>query len=151
MINDRDGHWVESPLLPDAVPAPPLDRIVIYGAKLVRVYGEPGGKKPDGGREAVIVAWARMPDGRWAVLLAWAGHWMSEKGPHQSERARWGWYVLDPERVKPRTPPQVLYEGAMWTGWHEDSELSIAMREAAGTLPGDMQAAALKPAPDPED
>lgn len=147
MGEDRPGHWAEKPLLAE-VPAPPLARIETRGASLVRVHGPDGPSKGDGGREAIVLARAQMPDGRWAVLLAWARHWAWEDPPHQTERAYWAWCVYDPDRIKPKRAPQMLYEGALWNGWHEDSEINVAMRGAAGTLPGDMQAATLRPAPD---
>lgn len=139
------GHWVEPPLLPP-LPPPPPDRIQIRGAKLVRVYDPPGTAKVDGGREAVVIAWARLPDGAWAVLLAWAGRWMDIGTSHQTEAARWGWCRYDEARVKPRRPPQVLYEGACWHGWHEDGELNRAIHEAVASLPEHLRATAIQPA-----
>lgn len=143
------GHWAEKLLLTE-VAAPPPARIETHGASLVRVFGPDGPAKGDGGREAIVLARAQLPDGRWAILVAWARHWAYENPPHQTERAYWSWCVYEQRRVVPKRPPRLLYEGAMWHGWHEDSELSVAMRAAAASLPGDMQAAALKPARDEE-
>jgi hypothetical protein len=75
MSGDRTGKWTEPTLLPE-LPPPPPDRIRVRGARLVRVYDPPGTAKVDGGREAVVLAWARLPDGAWAILLAWAGHFI---------------------------------------------------------------------------
>lgn len=145
MDDERAGHWAEKPLLAEA-PAFPPSAIETHGASLVRIYGPDGPSKTDAGREAIVLARAKMPTGPWVILLAWPRHWAWEKPPHQTERAYWSWCLYEPQRVQPHRPPKVLYEGAVWNGWHEDSEINIAMRAAAGTLPGDMQAAALKPA-----
>lgn len=149
MNEERPGHWAEKPLLTelaDDVPAPPPSVIETHGASLVRIFGPNGPSKTDGGREAVVLARAKMPDGPWVILVAWARHWAWEQPPHQTERADFGWYVYEAYRVMPKRPPAKLYEGAVWNGWHEDSEINVAMRAAAGTLPGEMQATALKPA-----
>lgn len=151
---DRPGRWTEPPILPE-VPAPPPGRILVRGARLVRIYDGTesrtvsGRPRPDGGREAVILAWARMPDGGWAILLAWTSYWLWENPPHQTALARHGWYRLDEERVKPRKPPRTLTEGADWHGWHPESEISIAIRRAAETLPPEMREQAMRPAPEP--
>lgn len=151
MDDESAGHWVEPPLLPTA-PAPPLDRIRVRGARLVRVYAgtesrDVAGKpRRDGGREAVTLAWARMPDGGWAVLLAWAGHWAYDSPPHQTEAARWSWCRYDEERVQPRRPPQVLYDGAAWHGWAIEGELNRAIGEAVASLPGRLRETAIRPA-----
>lgn len=116
------------------------------GAHLVRVYGPDGPTKRDAGREAVTLAWAQMPDARWAILLAWAGYWMDEAAPHQTEAARWAWCVYDEDRVELRRAPQTLYEGAAWHGWAEDGELNKAIRQAAGSLPEHLREAAITPA-----
>lgn len=122
------------------------------GARLVRVYGGPGSRdvagkpRPDGGREAVILAWTRMPDRRWAVLMAWTSYWLWENPPHQTGLARWGWYVLDEDRVKPRKPPRTLTEDAAWHGWARDGELQRAIEGAAGMLPERLRQAAATPA-----
>lgn len=146
MNEERAGHWAEKPLLTE-VPAPPPAAIETHGAALVRIFGPDGPAKADAGREAVVLARAQMPDGPWAILVAWARHWAWESPPHQTERAYWSWCLYEQHRVKPKRPPTLLYDGAMWDGWHEASEINVAMRQAAATLPGDMQASALKPAP----
>lgn len=152
---DRPGRWTEPPILPE-VPAPPPDRIVVRGARLVRVYGSSesrdvaGKPRRDGGREAVVLAWARMPDGAWAVLMAWTRYWTDEDPPHGTALAQHGWYRYDEERVKPQKTRRPNYEGAEWHGWHEDSELAQAIRDAAATLPPEMREQATTPAPDPD-
>jgi hypothetical protein len=69
-----------------------------------------------------------------------------ERGPHQTEAARWGWCRYDEARVTPRRPPPMAYEGACWHGWHEESQLNVAIRRAAETLPEDLRDAATMPA-----
>lgn len=149
MAGDQ-GHWAEPPLLP-VLPPPPPERIEARGARLVRVFSPPGTLKVDGGREAVVLAWAQLPDRSWAVLLAWAGHWAYEDPPHQTEAARWSWCRYDPGRVEPRRPPQVLYEGAEWNGWHHESQINVAVRAAVASLPEHLREAAIRPAPGPRD
>ena len=150
---DRPGRWTEPPILPE-VPAPPPDRILVRGARLVRIYDgtdsrDVAGKpRRDGGREAVVLAWARTSDG-WAVLLAWTSYWAFEQPPHQTALARYGWYLLDEARVKPQKPPRTLAEGAAWHGWSTDGELQKAITRAADTLPSEMRAQATTPAPEP--
>jgi hypothetical protein len=144
-MSGDQGKWVEGPLLP-TLPPPPPERIEVRGARLVRVFSPPGTVKVDGGREAVALARAQLPDGSWAVLLAWAGHWAYEDPPHQTEAARWAWCRYDPERVKPHRPPRVLYEGACWHGWHADSQLNVAVREAVASLPEHLRETAIQPA-----
>lgn len=55
--HERPGRFIEPPLLAETTPPPP-DRILVRGARLVRVYGGPGSRdvagkpRPDGGRLA---------------------------------------------------------------------------------------------------
>lgn len=154
MSSERPGRFIEPPLLAETTPPPP-DRILVRGARLVRVYGgissrDVSGKpRPDGGREAVILAWARMPDRGWAVLMAWTSYWLYENPPHQTGLARWGWYVLDEERVKPRKPPRTLDEDAAWHGWATEGELQKAIDQAVLLLPPALREQALTPAQEP--
>ncbi len=145
MNEERAGHWVEKPLLVE-VAAPPPAAIETHGAALVRIFGPDGPAKTDAGREAVVLARAKMPGGPWAILVAWARHWAYEQPPHQTERAERGWYLYEKHRVQPRRPPRVLYEGACWHGWHEDGELNRAIREAVASLPEHLREAAIQPA-----
>jgi hypothetical protein len=151
-MDERRGHFTEPPILPE-VPAPPPDRILVRGARLARIYGERqipdvrGRERRGGGRDAVILAWARRRDG-WAVLLAWTSYYMYEDPPKQTEAARWGWYVLDEQRVKPMRAPRASYEGAAWHGWHQDSELNVAIERAALLLPAEVRERAKTPMPD---
>lgn len=134
-------------MLPE-VPAPPSDRVLVRGARLVRVYDPPGHARglADGGREAVILAWARTPDRHWAVLMAWTSYWAFENPPHQTALARCGWYVLDEQRIRPRRPPRTLGEDRAWHGWSPEGELQNAIDGALLLLPEDLRAAAAAPA-----
>ena len=141
--------WTEGPILPE-LPPPPVDRIQVRGAQLAQIYDPPGTKlmlggrpRPDGGREAVVLAWARIPGGGWAVLLAWTSY--AKLNARGTALARCGWYRHDPQRVKPKAPPRYLDDEAQWHGWHEMSELHQAILEAATLLPEDMREAALTP------
>lgn len=147
MGESGDREWLEDPLLPE-LPAPPFDRIQVRGARLVRVYDEPGTRRQDGGREAVIVAWAQLPDGGWAVLLAWAS--LAKLGIKTTALARWCWCRLIEDRVKPVRPKRGTEPDPdqAWHGWFEPGELSEAIWQAAATLPERLRKAAVTPAPE---
>lgn len=148
---DGRGRWTEGPILPE-VAAPPPARILVRGARLVRVYDGAGARdvagrpRADGGRDAVILAWARLPGGAWVVLLAWTSYWAYESPPHQTALARFGWYVLDEQRVRPRMPPRALGEDQAWHGWSPEGELQRAIDGALLLLPERLRAAAATPA-----
>jgi len=152
-VDERRGHFTEPPILPEVSP-PPADRILVRGARLVRIYGErqipdvSGRERRGGGRDAVVLAWARRPDG-WAALMAWTSYYAFVDPPKQTEAARWGWYVLDEQRVKPMRAPRASYEGAAWHGWSSEGELQRAIDQAAQTLPPGLREQATSPAPDP--
>jgi len=137
MTGPESGRWIEAPILP-ALPPPPPERIVIRGARLVRVMTPQGGHT-----DAVILAWARLGSGAWGALAAWGGHW--QQGGRTTVRARWGWVRLVAVQVRPVEPPRRRIEGAEWHGWHAESEFARAVREAALMLPADRRDAALTP------
>lgn len=144
---EESWHFTEPPILPELVP-PPISAVRVRGAQLVQIYGPPhpdpwGRPKPDGGREAVILAWAAIPGGGWAVLLAWTSYALVDL--HATALARFGWYRLDAARVQPKRPPSQVSEGFEWTGWHPDSQINVAVRAAALLLPEEMRAAAVVP------
>jgi hypothetical protein len=149
-VDDGEGgKWTEKrPLLPKLPPAP-VARIVVRGAQLVRVYSPPDTLKPgrtDGGRGAVILAWARTGDAGWGVLLAWAGYWL---GPdlRQGDRPRWGRCRLIEELVQPQRPRQFADPEQLWHGHYVGSHMDQAVEHAAIELPRDLRQAALTPYP----
>lgn len=144
MDEDEGGRWVEDPILPEVEPPAPGD-ILVRGAQLLRrVNIEAHNKSSRGGHtDMVALAWARLPDGDWAVLAAWQGAWRQESG-RTTGKARYGWVRLLEDRVEPvDRPPQI--EGFEWFGWHRDSALGKAVRAAALLLPEGMREAALTP------
>jgi hypothetical protein len=143
------GRWLEDPLLP-TLPDPPADRVVVHGASLVRVYSPAGSKIEgrDGGRAAIVIAWARLGDGEsWAVLMAWAGNWMG--ADHRpTVRPRWGWVRLDEARVKPQKPrPKIEGSEIEWFGSWSGCAMEEAMYHAAVGLPKEQREAAITPRP----
>lgn len=145
-------EYTEGPILAELAPPPP-DLIRVRGAQLVQIYDEPGGVRMvngrpqrDGGREAVVLAWAPIPAGGWAVLLAWTSY--ARLDLRATALARWGWYRLAEQRVKPRPQPRTVPADAEWHGWHELSELHQAIVRAAATLPEQLREAALTPRQD---
>lgn len=150
-MTDEPPQYTEDPILPEITPPPP-GRIQVRGAQLMQIFDSKdrtltiGGKtRKDGGREAVALAWARIPDGGWAVLLAWTSY--ARIGLQATALARWGWYRLDRERVEPKPAPRTLNEGAAWHGWHAESELHKAVLKAVRLLPGHLRELAIKPRP----
>lgn len=149
MADDQGWRWTEDPILP-GLPPPPPGLILVRGATPIRIYDTPervhivGGKRrPDGGRDGVVIAWAGIPRGGWAVLLAWTSY--ARVGLHQTALARWGWCRLDEARVKPLPPPPAR-EGACRYGWYEGCELDKAVATAAAALPEHLREAAITPA-----
>lgn len=145
------GRWVDGPVLPWTDPPPPGAHLVA-GAVLIRVYTvteAAGQRRRKGHTEAVILARYRLPGGAWALLAAWQGAW--QENGHTTGRARWGWVLAptDPLLAEPVTPaaPLTRLDGFQWHGWHEDSQLAIAVREAAESLPQHLRAIALQPKP----
>jgi hypothetical protein len=149
-VDDGEGgRWLEPPLLP-RLPDPPYDRVMVRGASLMRVYSPAGAKIEgrDGGRAAIVVAWARLGDGRgWGVLMAWAGNWQG--ADHRATaRPRWGWVRLDAERVKPVKPrPEREGSEIEWFGSWPGCALDEAMYHAAVELPKERREAAVTPRP----
>ena len=112
----------------------------------MRIYSPPGLRKIDGGREAVILAWAQRSDRRWGVLLAWTG-WGLDSSNRGTARARWGWCGYEQAQVRPLVParshnPEIEYA---WYGQAEPNELGFAIWAAAGLLPANLRKAALTP------
>lgn len=140
------GRWVDDPILPE-VSAPPPERVLVRGAQLIRVINvdAPNRASRKGFTEAVILAWARLPDGDWAVLAAWQGAW--QQHGHTTGLARCGWVRLLTDRVQamPIPPVSGLIDGAQWHGHHELSQFAEAVRQAALLLPEDQREAALTP------
>jgi hypothetical protein len=142
-------QWTEPPILPWLDPPPP-ERIIVRGARLVRIYNDEHAdpRRSHGFREAVILAWARRGDGRWGALMAWAGWCRSERGTG-TEAARCGWVLVDEQRVRPVAPARSHLPGIeyTWYGREEPCELGHAIRAAAQMLPEQLRTAALTPAP----
>lgn len=141
-----EGHWVEETILPE-LKAPPPELIQVRGAQLVRVKSiDPPGVER-GFREAVVLAWARIPGGGWAGLFAWIGAW--QRGHRTTGGPRWAWCQVPEGRVEPVTPPRPLVEAEdhEWHGYHEMSDLAEAVRRAAETLPEHLREAAVTPKP----
>lgn len=141
---------MDEPILPE-LPAPPVERIAVRGAQRLRVLNvdSPNPGSRGGFTECVALAWARLPDGDWAALLAWLSGWRGEDG-RTTGRGRFGWYRVLEDRTKampiwPHRDPDVE-----WHGYHADDEIAVAMREAAATLPEQLREAALTPRPGAE-
>ncbi len=138
------GRWVDEPILPE-LPAPPAHLVQVRGAQLVAVrYVDPAGRRRGEG-DAVILAWAPLPAGGWAVLVAWIGAW--QQNNRTTGAPRWAWCRYDKDLVRPAKPsrPLVEREGFEWHGWHRDSDLAEAVRQAAASLPEHLREAALTP------
>lgn len=136
----------DDPILPEVAP-PAADAILVRGAQLLRRLNvEAHNRSSRGGHtDMVALAWARLPDGDWAVLAAWQGAWRQESG-RTTGRARFGWVRLLPDRVEPvEKPPRI--EGFAWFGWHADSEIGKAVRAAVLLLPEHLREKALTPKP----
>lgn len=146
---DAGGRWVEDPVLPE-LPAPPTSLIRVRGAQLLRVYNVDSSNRGSrrGYTDTVALAWARLPEGGWALLAAWQGSWRGQGG-RTTGRARWGWVRLLQDRVEAvERPPRI--EGFAWFGWAEDSALGEAVRAAALLLPEHLRKAALTPKAPPD-
>lgn len=144
-MGDERGRWEEDAILPELA-APPADSIQVRGAQLVHRLNVEAHNTPsrEGYTEAVILAWAPLPDGGWAVLAAWLGAWRREDG-RTTGKARYGWCRLLEDRVRPVDPPRTLIDGAEWHGHHELSQFALAVRQAALLLPENLREAALTP------
>lgn len=145
MAEDAGGRWVEEPILPE-LPPPPPNLVRVRGAQLIRVTAfDPAGNRR-GFTEAVVLAWAPLRGGGWGVLTAWLSGWQS--GGRTTGRGRWAWCRLpdDLSLVTPMPPPRNLLEDDEWHGHHPDHGITIAMRQAALTLPEPLRDAALAPA-----
>ena len=91
-----------------------------------------------------MLAWARLGDGGWGVLLAWAGGWRGVDR-RQVERPRWGWCRLIADLVKAQRPRRYEDPAHRWHGHWEGSVLEEAVEHAAIDLPRELRAAALTP------
>lgn len=146
MTAPTPGRWAEDPVLPE-LPAPPPDQVSVRGAQLLRVYNVDAASSGSRGgyTEAVALAWARLPDGDWAVLAAWLSGWQQDTST--TGKGRYGWCRLLEDRVRAVAPPRHRIAGAEWHGHHELSEFARAVRQAALLLPEEMRATALAPMP----
>lgn len=145
VAEDAGGRWVEEPILPE-LPPPPPNLVRVRGAQLIRVTAfDPAGNRR-GFTEAVVLAWAPLRGGGWGVLTAWLSGWQS--AGRTTGRGRWAWCRLpdDLSLVTPMPPPRHLLEDDEWHGHHPDHGITIAMRQAALTLPEPLRDAALAPA-----
>lgn len=97
------GRWSDPPILPE-LPPPPEHLIRVRGAQLVRVYNvdapNPGSR--GGWTQALALAWARLPSGDWAALLAWLSGW-HEDG-RTTGKGRYGWCRILPDRTRAVAP-----------------------------------------------
>lgn len=145
------GRWTEPAILPE-LPPPPADRIQVRGAQRLRIYNidDPDHRKRAGYREAVAVAWARLPGGDWAALIGWMGYWREPNG-RATGKARHAWVRVLPDRtrampLRPQRDPE-----REWHGQHRDSEFAQAVRDAVATLSAELReraAAPYEPGPD---
>lgn len=89
----------------------------------------------------VVMAWARLPRERWAVLLVWCAY--RSVGGKDTESARWAWVRYDERAMRPAPSPA---PGNVWDhpwyGMIPDFEQAAA--QASLTLPEPMRAAALR-------
>lgn len=147
------GRWTDDPPLP-ALLDPPVERIVVYGAQLVRVMqvDQPDPRRRRGFTEAMILAWARTGDGEWGCLLAWSGHWQ-QAGGRMTGKARHGWcrHLAGHVVTMPPPHPATLHEEDEWHRHHPDDQFSVAVRAAAASLPEPLRERALLPRSLPAD
>lgn len=150
------SRWVDEPPLPELDPEnphqpPPDHPIKVHGAGLVRVYNidDPDPRKREGFTEALFLAWSQIRGGEdwvWAVLTAWLGH--RQTGASTTGGGRHAWLLLtrkDLERGRVRAAKPVSKDEDEWHGHDSTAEFSIAVREAAATLPEQLRERALRP------
>ena len=139
MYDTGDG-WVHPQLLRTLTPAPP--RLIEQpGGRLVTVSNALG-SSPHEHHPAVLLAWARIPDGAWASLMVWHGSRIVAGRERAS--ARWSWVRFEPSQVtalRPWLPDQP--RGLRWFGAHAGDHMEAAYLEAAASLPEPMREAAL--------
>lgn len=144
---DEPGRWIDHPLL-EELPEPPPGWIATPGAILLAVE-TPRGTTPYRWDCAIALAWARSPaTGIVAVLLAWESVWSPRDEARPRRLApRWGWYRFNPPQCRAmkavRTPNPW---GQEWWGRPQGAPISVAMREAAASLPPELRATALRQA-----
>ncbi len=97
----------------------------------------------DGYTEAVVLATAPVVDGGTGVLVAWLGGW--QEGHRTTGKGRYGWCRRLEDRVREVDPPRRRIDGAEWHGHHGEGEFAAAVRQAAESLPEELQAKALTP------
>lgn len=133
---------MDGPPLPLLKPPPP-HLIAVRGAQRLRVMNvdDPDPRRRNGHTETIALAWAQIPGGGWAVLLAWIGVW--QQNSRTTGRGRYGWCRILDDRV--RAMPAVHRPGVAWYGWAQPNELDTAIEAAAATLPEHLRAAALEP------
>jgi len=147
---------VDEPPLPELVdpPPPPPDHLIkVHGAQLVRVVNidDPDARRRRGFREAMFLAWAPVHGGEdwiWAALTAWLGH--RQTGARTTGGGRHAWLLLatdDLERCRIRAVRPYVMDDDEWHGHDPASEFSIAVRDAAATLPERLREAAVTPRP----
>lgn len=139
----EDAQGWRDVVVPRLLPAPP-GRLVEHPGGL---YTCAARKRPDGYFHqdyGVILAWARIPAGGWACLLAWSG--MRERDDREPRvDARWSWAAWDPAlfavlKAKPEPNPW----GGRWFGPDAGGHLAAAMIEAAQSLPAGMRDTAVQ-------
>jgi hypothetical protein len=135
--------WID-PVLVWLLPPPPPERITSPGSRLLAVSVT----KPDGYQESnsgVVLAWARMNAGRWAMLFAWSG--VRRINGERQASARWSWCWVGRREVYVREPVKEPNPwGMIWYG-QRDVNLDAAVAEAVISLPEPMRAAAMRVVP----
>src|SRR5581483_6563897 len=109
---ESDRGW-RSPVLVELLPPPPPDRITAPGSRLVAIAVT----KPDGyqtSNAGVVLAWAKMSRGRWAMLFAWTG--LRRINGENQASARWSWCWVGRREVYVREPVKVPNPWGM--GWY---------------------------------
>lgn len=131
-------------MLVELLPPPPPERIVSPGSRLIAVAVT----NPDGyqlSNAGIVLAWARMRSGRWAMLFAWTGRRRVKGGLESS--ARWSWCWVGQREVYVRVPVKEPNPwGMTWYG-RRDVALDGAIAEAVISMPEPMRAAAMRVVP----
>lgn len=144
MVGTEPVRWLDEPLLALVPPPPPPVEIVAPGARLLAVHTPPG--VPYRWTRSVALAWARMPSGGWAVLLAWESvRAVGDAGRRVAPR--WSWCRFDRDLCDPLRPTAPGNPwGQEWHGRKPGDPLDRAVRAAVASLPEALRAAAVTPA-----
>lgn len=135
-----DDLWLD-PVPMATLRPPPAHLVTDPGGRTVRVEVLHAGLKTLS-MPGVVLAWARLPGFRWAVLLVWSAYRLNDAGK-EIETARWSWVRYEEKLIRPEPSPA---PGNFWEHpWYGQIDgFEQAAQQAALTLPEDLRAAALR-------